>query len=318
MKTALFCLIVLMSLLNFSCRRNVESSPIAANEKFVETPQPAPTTEKFEEIDIIDQFAAGQDNRMTSLDFEDYRIKRVTVKKKDDFDGTLIDVNEAVLSKKGKTLARFEGTIHSLGNSMSFGLYPFLGGSEKQLLVIDESPRSDREWIVGLTPKFEIMFDAADYNVQGGHLRLVDIDKDGVYELLYGKFLNEAFVNQSNGTRPVGMIVFKFEPKTRKYVPATHFFTDYTLRGIAEKVREFNESKNKSLDSCLEIFMTYVYAGKEDEGWKFFDKEGLDFSSLETSNGKVKGKQNIIEHIKTTLNKDPIYKCIRKDLNRAK
>jgi len=83
MKTALSCLIVFTVLLNFSCGRNIESSPVAANEKPVETLQPAMpqfsrTPVKYEEFDIIEKFSRdGAGKVPISLEYKDYKISPV-------------------------------------------------------------------------------------------------------------------------------------------------------------------------------------------------------------------------------------------------
>jgi len=319
MKFALFCLAVMTAILNLSCGQNAASapsSPSAPAEIFEEIPSPVPTPSKYEEIDIIEQISmGGKDNPPASITVDNYKIRKETVRKKDDADSPVTDISDAVLSKNGKTIARFEGIYYPLGNSMSFGLFSFLGTSEKQLLIVDETNRYDREWIISLSPKYEVLFDAADYHVQGGYMRLIDIDKDGVYELFYGVYIPLSFMFSRSST-PLQMVVFKFDAKTRRYLPATHIFTDYTLAGIDEKVQSFNNNRVNSLSALLKIFITYVYAGKEEEAWKFFDHEGLNFSTQETFSGKVEGKEQIIKHIKNALDDDPIYRFIRRDLKR--
>jgi hypothetical protein len=287
------------TLLNFSCGQNVESSPIAANEKPAETlqtpiPRAAPTPDKYEEIDIVEQFSALRNDETSAiLEFKNYKIKRVTVKKRED-DSPEADIYDAVISKNGKTIRRFAGSYHPLGNLLGFGFYQFLKGSEKQLLIIDESNRYDREWIVSLSPKFDVLFDTADFGVEG--LMTLDVDNDGEKEITAARFCFESEFDFAMSERPWLRVVFKYDAKAHKYLPASHIFTDYTLSGQNERKEKFFES-----------FMTYIYAGQEKEAWKFFD-ENMKGKDIEQTRAKIKA----------SLKEDPIYKFIRKDLRSRK
>jgi hypothetical protein len=196
---------------------------------------------------------------------------------------------------------------------MSFGLYQFLNGSEKQLFIIEESNRYDHAWIVSLEPKFEVIFDAADYNLLYGSLVVTDVDKDGEKEIALSKNCSLGFLF-SNNLQPWVRIVFKYDPKTRKYVPASHIFTDYTLKDQEENLRKFNESKDKPLSEALEIMMTYIYAGNENGAWKIFNENEIDFTPTGVVNAKAESREKIKEQILAALKKDPIYKFIKADL----
>jgi hypothetical protein len=318
MKTLALILVIFSAIFNFSCGHGVESSPLGANEKPFEKPQANPSPANDEEIDVIEVINnENKDNSSARLKFKDYEVRKITVKKREDVNGETTDIYDAVLIKNGKTLKRFEGSYYSLGNEMTLGFYPFLGGAEKQLLIADQLPRHEHEWIINLTPKFEVLFDSEDYNVGGGQMRLIDIDKDGVYEVFYIEFLTLDFILPgAERLETMGTIIFKYDSKLRKYLPANHVFTDYALKGFDEKVKKFNENKEPSLASLLQIFTAYVYAGREDEAWSFFEKEGVYFTARETNSGKVEGKKQIIEHIKKFLNEDPIYKFVKRDLRK--
>lgn len=311
MKSAPFTLIFFTALFNFSCQQNVESSPALVDERVAETPQPISTPEKYEEIDIIEQFSRMEaGNEPIPLEIGDYKISPVTVKKKFYKDSPEADIYDAILSKKGKTIAKFEGIYYPLGNFMSFGLYPFLNNSEKQLLILEESNRYDRAWIINLSPKFEILFDSADFDVLYGYLGAIDIDKDGVFELSAFGSTNLGFTfswNNETWTK----VIFKYDSKSRKYLPASHIFSEYIFENIDEEIQKFREAENRSFSDFLQIFMGYIYAGKEDAAWKFFDES---FSTDKLTFGTDINKANTKEKIISALNKDPIYKFIKADL----
>ena len=93
MKHALFCLLALTVLLNFSCTKNVESSPIPAIEKSVETPSPPPLPEKFErrfirdEMEQVGRFSnLEEDVSKTFFKVQGFSIKKDVVQKTDEID----------------------------------------------------------------------------------------------------------------------------------------------------------------------------------------------------------------------------------------
>jgi len=319
MKIALLGLVILTGFLNFSCGKQVESSPIAAYEKPAEMPQTVSTPEKYEEIDIIEKISRMEaGNEPTPLEFGDYTIKPVTVKKKEDDESPETEIYDAVLTKKGKTIARFEGVYYPLGNFMSFGLYQFLKGSEKQLFIIEESHRFDHAYIVNLSPKFEILFDAADFDVLDGYLRVIDIDVDGEKEITLAKNCDLGF-EFTNIDRPWARIIFRYDAAARKFLPASHKFTDYTLQDQDERLGRFNESREKDFGEFLQIFIKYIYAGYETEAWKFFDENERFFRGMETLSGKIDSREQLKTHIIVDLKKDPVYKFISNDFkNRNK
>lgn len=310
MKVAMFCLVVLAAVANFSCRQSVESSHIPVNEKTGEIIKPAPTPIEYEEIDIIEQFSRmSVGNNPEALEFRDYKIEPVLVKKKYDEDSPVAGIYDAVLTKNGRKVARFESVYHPLGNFMSFGLYPFLRSSEKQLFIVEESHRYDRELIINLYPKYEVLFDAADFEVLRGYLRVIDMENDGEKEITLGKNCNLGFI-YSNSEEPWVSIIFKYDAKARKYLPASHKYPEFTLK--SRDLQEFMEGGKKIFS--LKVFMAYIYAGKEAEAWKIFDEAELNFPVENYSTGKIENKQELKENILKGLAKDKIYKFIKKDL----
>ncbi len=313
MKIVLLCLLIFTALLNFSCGQKVETSPIKENEKIGETVQTSPTPEKYKIIDLSEQVSKWKDENSepTSLNFKGYQIKPIIVKKSEP-ESPVADIYDAVLSKKGKTIARFEGIYYPLGNFMSFGTFSFLGDSEKQLVVIEESYKYERDWIVSLTPKYKVLFDSNDYDLGWGRLGVVDIDNDEVYELTLNQSscLGLGWIDRDC---PWAEVVFKYDAKTRRYLPANHIYTDYILENIEAQVKDYEDRKANGRTDLLKIMMKYFYVGKEDEAWKFWDDN---FSSHDSSSFSGKNKEQTRETIQNALDKDPIYKFIKADLKK--
>jgi hypothetical protein len=295
--------LILILFVNLSCHIYVYSSPVAQDEIRAEMPKPTPTPEKLEEIYL------DGDDQATLLEYQDYKLEKVTVRKMDEkIDTTLADISDAVLTKNGKRIARFKGDYHPLGNQMSFGLFSFLGKNEKQIWITDETGQHDaRNWIVSLTPKFKVVFDSRDYGLGWKMTGLVDVEKDGVVEVKVGGY-TDLDIGMARVFEPWAETVFKYDSNTRKYLPASHILTEYTLNGINEQIDKYKEPGDKPLKDLLEIMLKYIYAGKDAEAWKFFDEN---FTPTNNIGGFANDKEESRKRIKNALNKDPVYKFIK-------
>jgi len=143
-----------------------------------------------------------------------------------------------------------------------------------------------------------------------------------VFELSAGKSASLGFYFSRSSEKAVETI-FKYDSKSNKYLPATHIFPEFVLQGFekkdfAEQVGQFKESKSKFAPEFLQIFIKYVYAGKEAEAWKFFDETELEFNERWDLLDKLSDKEQLRKRIKIFLDKDPIYKFIQKDSKRVK
>lgn len=196
------------------------------------------------------------------------------------------DVWFATLKKEGEVLATFKRGYNKK-EWTNFGLFPLLGGKVKQLVIEQFSGGAHccwSYWILNLLPHHEVVYDSQEYPV-GYELHPVDLDKDGVFEFTQGILTFDYFDRLSHAVSPIPTVVFKYEEKKNKYVPASHIFPEYLLHGIEEdiqKVKELNEktdfatyddSSGDYLSILLQVVLRYIYAGKEKEAWLFYDKE---------------------------------------------
>ncbi|MFN2579166.1 MAG: hypothetical protein ABR607_15945 [Pyrinomonadaceae bacterium] len=62
----------------------------------------------------------------------------------------LTDDEFAILSRRGRTLFRFDGTYGPIGNTTDFGLLSFLGPTRKELFVSQDIFRGGSQWVVSL------------------------------------------------------------------------------------------------------------------------------------------------------------------------
>ncbi|HEX4947501.1 MAG TPA: hypothetical protein VFZ34_12590 [Blastocatellia bacterium] len=215
-----------------------------------------------------------------------------------------IDVASVVVKKARKTVAIFDGDEFTVDSFADLGLAPLLGKEEKQLLVALTVRRGGRQWIVDLSPNYREIFDTGEWGVgrEGADLGFIDIDKDGIWEIESGDFWYMVFDQISMSETPVADVIFKYDTKARKYVPANHLFPEYSLHGIDEASTSLPVNEGYGyLGRRVDVLLTYLYAGKEIEGWAFFDRTY-----------KASDKAQIKARIRNVLKDSAVYKYIRK------
>ena len=214
-----------------------------------------------------------------SLLYNGFEVVKLEKEVTQETSGNRVRVSYAVLRKGDQVLAVFEGIYSPMGNGTAFGLASLLGSQSKQLLVSQTIPRRGRHWIADLDSNGAVLFDSRDFNLGREDALVMDIDKDGVSEI--GLALT-AFWNfgptASSEQEALPMIVFKYDPAARKYLPANPFFA-YGLDHIDEDAKEVDPGETASdtvasgyLEKRLGILLRYVYAGKREQGWAFFDR----------------------------------------------
>lgn len=222
---------------------------------------------------------------------------------------TNAEVTFVVLKRNGKIAATFEGVHYPLGNDARFGLFPVLGQKSKQLIIEQEAHRTWHHWVVSLSPNFKVIYDSGDYPVGHG-LRAIDIDQDGKYELIQSLLTFWFFDRLSNVDSPFIEVIFVYNPTLQKYVPANPQFQKFALRNVEDDIRKAQEIKPDSslpgqdkgkLGAVLEVFLSYLYAGKEQEAWSFYESEY-----------NLPDKEEMRVKIQEALSKDAVYKALKK------
>jgi hypothetical protein len=185
-----------------------------------------------------------------------------------------IEVSCALLIKNGQTLFQFDGVYFSEGNSTEFGLFNLLGNDSQQFIISQTAPRTGRHWVVDVSSGARVIFDSSDYSAGREEFYIIDLDKDGVYEIslpvtaFYG-MQDKMYI----GEIPLPELIFKYDAKVRNYVRANHLFPDYTLHGIERDIEQLGDDDGNYLSKRLDILLRYTFAGKWDEGWAFFNRE---------------------------------------------
>src|SRR5262249_44913896 len=220
------------------------------------------------------------------------------------------ELSYAAIKKNGRVMAKFDGATDDPMNSIDFGLFPLLGSKTKQLIISQTVPRGGRHWIVELTANPEVLFDSGDYEVGREEVWAVDVDADGVYEIgLFVTSFYGAFDQLSAMYTPLPKVIFRYDKQAGRYLPANHRYRDYLLEGIETEIKNLpteirplpSSAGELYLARRLDVLLQFLYAGKEKEGWEFFDKA----YTLPDAD-KIKAK------VKEVLQDSTAYKFIRK------
>ena len=306
--TLFICVLLGFCLIFTACQnQNVKSEQLSASEfnrSESKTPMPSPEMilEKYKEIYFEEYFSKDD-----FLEFNGYRLEREKVVKELKEEKIKADIFDTVLKKNGKVIKRFEGVFYPLGNQMDFGSVSLIGG-EKQFFVIDTTHRFERNWIFSLQPEYRLLFDSADFHLLRGGMAGIDFDNDGVYEITLSR-MEYGIFTFPNSEVPNVRIIFKYDPQKKRFLPASHLFPEFTLKGLNERIERFRQNERKSFPEVLAITLVYIYAGQESDGWKFFDEN---FVSYEFSGEKIEDKNEAKQKIKKELSENPIYRFIYK------
>jgi len=215
----------------------------------------------------------------------------------------------ATIKLRGKFLARMKQTDNFL-NSTQMALVSLLGKGTKQV-IIEQSTLGNKccfyYRIYDLFPRFRLIFASERYPVGHDRPEIVDLDKDGIAELVMDDLIITfaewlAFISSPRPT-----VIFKYEKRAARYLPANRKFAGHILRGVEEdfaKVKEMNRdiegaSSEGYLMHFLEVFSRLVYAGRARKAWAFYDKQY-----------KLRDKGVFRTEIKRWLIKDPVFRSI--------
>lgn len=108
------------------------------------------------------------------------------------------------------------------------------------------------------------------------------------------------YLSMANSPHPE--VIFKFDQSTKRYKISNKLFQNRYLEGIDKKQLHSDlTQRERYLADRLDIFLRYIYAGEEAQGWAFFDTvyQGAD-------RGEIK------KAIKNVFSKDLIYKSVTK------
>ena len=244
-----------------------------------------------------------------TLNYNEYVVETRHREVSDDYPikGRRIEMSYVVLKRRGKVLLTFDDNIYfGMGNSTSFGLFAFLPGKTKQLVVSQNIFRGGTQWVVDLSSAPRIVFDGPAWNVgrEGDDMRIVDLDGDGVFEIGVPLCSFYGFERLSPATTPLPEIIFKYSRGDHKFLPANPHFANHLLGDVVGRTQTVPVAHDEvdrmyHLGAVLGIVLDYVFAGREQEAWTFYDQAY-----------KLPDKQRIKREVRARLRESPVYRFI--------
>jgi hypothetical protein len=291
----------------FLCFLSLICSGCGASPSTVKQPPLAPivqVTPSPESVAYIpDQFGEPLGTLNTSYTEEDkltysgYEVLKMTRRVKASNPKGYTEVDYAVLKLNGKIVATFDGRPEQL-SEVRFGLFPFLDGETKQLLVEQTSNKFWQYWILELSPRLKVIFDGGKYDLVH-ELRIIDLDRDGRYELVQGLGTFWYFNMLGNVDSPRPPIIFKYEAHQGRYIPANQEFQKVALEDIEQRINKARKLRALNHAAALDILLRFLYAGKKHEAWSFYEREY-----------KEADKEEYKSEINKKLRKDAVYRAI--------
>ncbi len=308
MKTAAVLAFALMMPITSACSRQARPKSQTSN-------QAAGPSDPTIEVSSADNDSSSDDPcsqmfsnfyvEADSLAYNDYEVARLHKVVHDKESGFDMPDTYAVLRSRGKVIATFDGIYHPAGNFTDFGFASLLGGETKQLVVSQVIPRNGRHWVVDVSSDGATLFDSSDWDTGGEDVCVHDVDGDGIAEISMPIQAFWGFETMSMADSPMPGVVFKYDSKSRKFLPDKSSFAR-GLTDIDEDVKAIDQNEKpqggfagRFLAVRLDIFLHYVYAGREKDAWSFFEK---------TYN--LDDKKEIGKKIRARLDREPVYRFV--------
>ena len=179
---------------------------------------------------------------------------------------------------------------------ISMGLHAFLGGADEQLVIrmwTGGKNCCSVYWIAELSPVFHLVFNGRDYDrlrdSGDGYLQAADLDGDGQAEFWQDSTTYDYF-GASFADSPSLTIYFKYDRDEGAYRPANAKVWPVIVQQMSpllKNIQRLNsqgeffgyESEGDDLHrqhyrrDILSVTLAEIYAGREKEGWAFFEEQ---------------------------------------------
>lgn len=247
-----------------------------------------PYTENIENaypgISIDQQFPliANHDFQETDLKEKIYFVNA------DDFQITVKNLAPKIISKNGKAVFKYKTIYPSDYHSNLVGVSQLLGRNSKEIYVVTNGPGAvccTNYWIADVSKgKPRNIFRSEDFGGFRDAMEVFDADGDGVYELVQFDAAFRYFMDDCGSCSPEPRAVFKYNKRTRTYLPAKGIQQDFVEESLAKTGKWLEETFNKlkkendvglELDfkrSSLAYIVDLFYLGETRKAWKTFDR----------------------------------------------
>lgn len=290
----------------------------------IESPQPVKTEtiisvettlaeNTTEEVKDKDEFRAALEDiwlENKEVNYNGYKITKKCLGNED------LDANCRIeISKNKQILSKFESMRD---NWLQYGFFNLLNENDKQLIIHTFSGGAHccYDYIIyDLKPNFRVIYDSRKFkDYVGNELIPVDIDGDGIFEFQEDVMAFDYMAPGGHATSTFPPAVFSYNKQKQHYEIANKRFPNYVLDRLNKNLAGHDKwvkdnakygaiITQEELDEITvrEKTLHLIYAGKEKEGWKFFNE-----------NYKFQFREKFRKEIEKTIAKDPTYFAIYK------
>lgn len=328
MKRKFFCAVLVTALccvgLSFAYFGHLQPGLVVATNEVNSSPSTASDRNNAETID--DEYRQALDDYWIDSDqtkYQDYDIDR-RCENVGNFENCSLSI-----SQSGRRLRNVEISEGSK-NWLKYGFFDFLGNGSKQLIVHTYSGGAHCCYdyqIFDLGTHFRTIYTSEKYdsaNQIGNQLVPVDIDGDGVFEFYQDVMAFDYIGVYSHATSSFPPAIFAFDKKSSRYELATKHFPEFVLKRLQENIDRLEPVQKEAekyetgftkdeIDEIRtrETFLFWVYAGKREEAWKFFEQN---YRSETGDKYQDKLREVLIGDFKQLFAADPTYKSIYETL----
>lgn len=264
------------------------------------TSSPVATTTSETEIELEEgELEFPDENRLSFRNYEVVKLYKNIAFDLRNEKSAPVEVSFAELRRDSKTIAVFDGVYHPMGNKTDFGMFDLLGKDQSQLVVEQSVWRGGRQWVYDFsTTQPRLIFDSDDWGTGREDFRAIDLDADGKLEIL--KLITDFYELQDKfaiAFIPMPTVVFKYDERQKKYLPANPQYLTYILNDVPPPKSTANSNDIREQARIVRTLLDYVFAGQRDKGWTFYKRnyEGAD-------------KQILANRLRSILKHQPVYK----------
>jgi hypothetical protein len=205
-----------------------------------------------------------------------------------DFQIAIKNFAPKTIKRNEKVVFRFK-TLYNEGYwANMIGTSNLLGKNSKELYVVVSGTGGvccTNYWITDVSNKTpRNIFRSEDFGYFRDPMEIFDADGDGIYELVQFDSTFRYFMDDCGSCSPEPRAVFKYDKKTRTYLPAKGIQQEFVKEGFSKTQKWLAETFEKLKTSgdpgeelnfhrsLLAHIVDLFYLGEERKAWKTFDK----------------------------------------------
>lgn len=272
------------------------------------------TTPKYPGISIDQEFPIIEEHSFAE---EDFKGKEQSINV-ESFQINVKNFTLKTISKNGKTIFNIK-TLYSDGYWSSLvGISHLLGKNSKEIYTVANGTGGvccTNYWITDVskeTPRN--IFRSEDFGSFRNPMESFDADSDGIYELVQFDSAFRYFLDDCGSCSPEPRSVFKYDKKSRTYIPAKNLQQDFVKEYFLKTGKWIPETyaklqKNEEIELKLDYSRTFLahiidlfYLGDESKAGKTFDKYYIGYNN----------KEKVRAEIKKRLKQSKFFQTLRK------